>query len=298
MLNALEAQTLPRERWEVVVCYDDAGTDLTELVATHPLAQAGVLRAVHDPRRSVGAKRNVAVKLAHGPVLVFTDDDCRPPPDWLARVADAVGHHPGAVIQGPIAGDPDEWAMRRGPYPMTQAFSEVPRAWAECCNIVYPREAVLAVGGFAEHMDGGEDTDLNLRVQAAGFPYVGDESMLTYHAIIDASVAQWIQASRRWANLPELLRRHPQLRRELLLGVFWKREHLWLLLGLVGLRGASRHPWRALAVLPWAVGRGAHGENLRGHVRDLTELPGWALVDLAELLALARGSLRHRTIVL
>jgi Glycosyl transferase family 2 len=295
LLNALNEQTLDRSLWEVVVCHFECA-ETAELLAGHPLARAGVLHASSTRQASVGAKRNEGVRLARGRTIVFTDDDCRPPRDWLAHVWDAVQRNPDAIIQGPVEGDPDEWAMRRSPYPRTQSFSRVPTVWAECCNIVYPRELVLRAGGFSDRW--GEDTDLNLRAKAAGGRYVGDEAMLTYHAIVDDSVPGWIRSSLRWADVPGLFKLHPQLRRELLLGVFWKREHLWLLLGLLGLRGVSRHPWRALALAPWAVGRGAHGENLRGHVRDAFELPGWAIIDLAEVLVLARGSIRHRILVL
>src|SRR6478672_2900983 len=46
LLNALEAQTLDRALWEVVVGHDSAGPETEELLTTHPLAQAGVLRHV------------------------------------------------------------------------------------------------------------------------------------------------------------------------------------------------------------------------------------------------------------
>jgi glycosyltransferase involved in cell wall biosynthesis len=296
LLNALELQTLDRSRWEIVVCHDDTSSATRKLLGEHPLARAGVLRSSYDPRRSVGAKRNMAVELARGSTIVFTDDDCRPPPEWLARVWGAVQRDPDAIIQGPIEGDPDEWAMRRSPYPLTQSISYVPTPWAECCNIVYPRALVRRVGGFWERW--GEDTDLNLRARATGAPYIGDDAMLTYHAIADASVLGWIRSSRRWGDLPGLFKRHPQLRSELFLGMFWKREHLLVLLALWGLLGARGNQLRPLAALPWAAGRGAHGENLRGRLRDVFELPGWAIIDLAELLILTRGSARHRTIVL
>lgn len=295
LLNALEEQKLDRSLWEVVVCYFDSA-ESAAVVANHPLAREGILRSVPTRQTSVGAKRNEGVRLARGETIVFTDDDCRPPRDWLEHVWSAVRRNPGAVIQGPIQGDPDEWAMRRSPYPRTQSFSCVPTPWAECCNIVYPRELVLRVGGFSDHW--GEDTDLNLRARVAGGRYVGDDAMLTYHAIIDDSVRGWVRSVRRWRDIPGLFKLHPKLRSELRFGVFWKDEHLWLLVALLGLSQVNRHPLTALTVLPWAAGRGAHGEDLRGRIRDILELPGWAIIDLAELIELIRGSIEHRTIVL
>ena len=39
--------------------------------------------------------------LARGALVAFTDDDCRPTPDWLEAMARGVAEHPGAVLQGP-----------------------------------------------------------------------------------------------------------------------------------------------------------------------------------------------------
>src|SRR2546426_5419523 len=78
-LNALEEQTLPRDRWEIVVAHDSVGPETDELLSTHPLAQDGTLRFVKLPASSAppGANRNAALKLARAPLIAFTDDDCR-----------------------------------------------------------------------------------------------------------------------------------------------------------------------------------------------------------------------------
>jgi glycosyltransferase involved in cell wall biosynthesis len=298
LLNALAEQTLDRALWEVVVCHDSRGPETAELLAAHPLARSGTLRAHARPRSTAGAKRNAGVQLARAPVVVFTDDDCRPPPEWLENVLAAVRRNPGAIIQGVVEGDPQESAIRRSPYPRTQWIPAVPTPWAESCNIVYPRQVVRRIGGFAEDLESGEDTDLNLRARAAGHGYVGEPRMVTYHAIEEGGIRDWVRTSRRWQDIPLLVKRQPRLRDELYLRVFWKREHLWLLLALWAMTGVATRSPRTMLVAPWALRRGAHRGDLRGRVRDLAELPGWALIDLAELLVLVGGSIRHRTLVL
>jgi hypothetical protein len=111
-------------------------------------------------------------------------------------------------------------------------------------------------------------------------------------------VLDWIRATRRWRDVPLLIRRHPQLRRELALGVFWQRTHALLPLAVYGLRRTARHPlWAALAI-PWALQHHNHPGGVRGRIRQLAELPGWAIVDLAELSTVARGAIQHRSPVL
>jgi GT2 family glycosyltransferase len=306
LLNALHAQTLDAARWEVVVCHDSRGPETERVLATHPLAAAGNLRSVRLPSGSgtPGANRNAALRLARAPVLVFTDDDCRPPEGWLAGVLEATRRHPGAIVQGPVQGDPDEEVIRRAPYPRTQAIMDVPTPWAECCNIAYPREVVTAVGGFAEDVRVGEDTDLNLRARQAGTPYVGAAEMATYHAIEEASLLDWVIRAWRWGDLAALVRRHPRLRRHLPLGLFWKREHAMLVICLAGLAASRSRGSRLGRLLGWGVGlrwacaHPTHGSGVRARLRQLAGLPGWAVIEGAEVVGLAAASLRHRTILL
>ena len=58
--------------------------------------------------------------------------------------------------------------------------------------------------------------------------------------------------------------------------------------------GAAR---LALAI-PWMASHRSGRDDVRGAIRDVIELPGWAVIDLAELVALARGSIRNRTLLL
>lgn len=300
LLNALERQSLDRSLWEVVVCHDSTGQETDRLLASHPLTVDGTLHHTRLPPGSAppGANRNAALALARADTIVFTDDDCRPPEDWLANVRKAVGAHPGTIIQGPTWGDPEESAMRESIYFRTQDMLQIPRPWAECCNIVYPRAVIERAGGFPEDMYTGEDTTLHVRALAGGASYVGDAGMLTYHAIEDTGLLDRIRDARRWHDLPQLYQRNPELRRHLPLSIFWMRTHALLPPALLGVCLAPRSSLAWLLVLPWAIQRQARLPGVRGRVRHLLELPGWAAVDLAEMAVLVRGSIRHRSVLL
>lgn len=300
LLNALDAQTLDRSCWEVVVGHDSAGPETEQLLASHPLAFGGVLRSTRlaPGTGPPGANRNAALALARAPTIVFTDDDCRPPEDWLENVAHAVRRHPGAIVQGPVEADPDEWPMLRSPYPRTQAFSDVPRLWAECCNIVYPKELLDRIGGFVEDVYTGEDADLNARARAAGARYVGEPRMLTYHAVEEGLLFDWVRGVWRWRDLPLLFKRQPQLRSAITARVFWKSAHMWLPVAGIGLGMAKRNAVYGVLALPWTTRRPKRGRDVRSRLRDLMELPGWAVIDAVETGVLALGSIRNRTVLL
>src|SRR4051794_41637152 len=82
LLNALEEQTLPRDRFEIVVCHDSAGEETERLLRDHPLAAAGALRHVRlaPGSGSAARPRHVAWRGGRPPGGVVTDHDCPPPP--------------------------------------------------------------------------------------------------------------------------------------------------------------------------------------------------------------------------
>jgi hypothetical protein len=122
--------------------------------------------------------------------------------------------------------------------------------------------------------------------------------MLTYHRIGDGSVWQWVRAARRLRDLPLLVERGPQLRKRLFLGVFWKPSHAFVPAALMGVALQRRFPLAVMLIAPWAVLWEPRHDGIRGRLRHLTELPGWALVDVAEVITLVDASVRHRSIVL
>lgn len=301
LLNALDEQTLDRARFEVIVAHDSSGPETDELLRSHPLATAGLLRSVTRPPGSSppGANRNAAWRVARAPIIAFTDDDCRPPRDWLERALEAAGRHPEAIVQGATMPEPDEEQfVKAAPWSRTQRISP-PVPWAQCCNIVYPRGVLERLGGFDEAMMTGEDTDLALRARSVGVEYVGAPEVLTYHAVDAVSLPARLRGLWRWHHLPDLVRRHPELRRDYPLWFFWKRRHVWLALALATAPLARRNALFTVLALPWLLhALPDHGSDPRGRIRSLLELPGNAAIDLTEMAALARGSVEHRTIFL
>lgn len=299
LLNALEEQTLPRDSWEVVVGHDSSGPETSELLRNHPLAAAGILfEAIRPPGSAPpGANRNAALEVARGRLIVFTDDDCRPPPEWLEDVVAAAERHPGRIVQGITVWDPDEEAITHATYRHTVTVRHPPTPWAECTNMIYPRHWIDAVGGFDEHQMTGEDTDLNQRCQQAGAEYVGDRGFTTYHCVVETSLLKLLLGRWRWKDLPYLIKKHPAMRRHFPMWIFWKRTHVWFpffLLGLWGMR--HRTLLYGLLCVPYTVhALPAHGTNPRGRYRNISELPYRVALDAVEIAALTRGSVKYRT---
>jgi GT2 family glycosyltransferase len=292
LLDALAAQTLPRERFEVIVVHD------YEHDLTHPVL-ARQLR-VAPAQRGPARQRNLGWRDARAPLVAFTDDDCRPEPGWLDALLTVARDHPGAIVQGATSPDPEERDALANPYARTITV-DPPGRFAQTCNILYPRAVLEAVDGFDERLPApaGEDTDLALRARALGTPYVGAPDARVFHAVEAYSLAGAVRLAFKWRHLAYVVRRHPEVRGWFALRVFWREAHLRLCLALAGALLARRHPLAAALCLPYLRERlGVHGRGVPARLRAARELPGRAAVDLAEIAAMVAGSARYRTFVL
>lgn len=301
LLNALDEQTFSHESFEVVVAHDSSDAETEQLLRTHRLVASGQLRQISFPALSMlaGAKRNAAWQAARAPLVLFTDDDCRPAADWVERAVAAAARHPGAVVQGKTIPDPDESATLHGAPWIHSVAIDPPSAWGETCNIAYPRQVLERVGDFDEGMESGEDTDLALRAQEAGTQLVGAPEMLVYHAVEERFLLGAMRARGRWGDMALVAKRHPQTRRHMWGMLWWRREQAAFTAAAIGLGIARRHRPAIALALPWiALSMRHRGYSPRGIVRSLTELPGRAALDAAEFAALARGSIRYRTLLL
>jgi hypothetical protein len=301
LLNSLEDQTLGRERFELIVAHDSDDEGATAaLLDEHPVGARAIRFDPPAAGLNTASKlRNAAWRAARAPLIVFTDDDCRAPGDWLEQALAAATAHPGAVVQGMTLPDPDEEPNGHGAFPRTQHIVP-PVPWAQACNIVYPRALLEQLGGFVEDppLAAGEDTELAIRARAAGAPYVGAREALTWHAVYDEGLGAHLRGLTRWGDIAWHLKRHPEARQHYPLWIFWKRTHVWLPVAAAGAVLAHRRgaAW-ALLALPWAAHSApAYGVgHPRGRLRAASELPLRALVDGAEMVACVRGAIRHRT---
>jgi GT2 family glycosyltransferase len=300
LLNALEEQTLARDEWELIVVHGYDAATTARFLDDHPLAAAGILRAIGPPAGGglQARQRNVGWRAARGPLVAFTDDDCRPEPNWLEALLAAAEPNPGAVVQGATRPDPLERDIFAAPHVHTLEV-DPPGRFAQTCNILYPRELLERVGGLDERAIVGEDIDLSLRAKEVGARLVGERDAVVNHAVEAHTLPGFVTRNLRWRHLAYVVARHPSLRRDCFMGVFWKVSHFQLLLAIAGVAGARRAPALALLALPYLV------PELRrrgGRPADVAvaaaEVPGRAVNELAEVLTMAAGSARYRTFVL
>ena len=293
LLEALGEQTLARDRFEVVVV---RGRDDGEPVGP---AEALGARVLECEPAGPAALRNRGVAESRAPLIAFTDDDCRPAPDWLERLVEAAANQREEfVLQGRTEPDPDELQRLHG-LARTQSIVG-PSPWFEACNIAYPRTLFERLGGFDERFDGGgEDADLGLRAVAAGAARTYLDDARVWHAVHSRHVWDALRDQGRWHTIPLVIATHPEQRHALELGLFWRAGHPRVLLAAAGLVAGRRRPGLgAVAAVPYLRQHlKGYDTTLPGLARAALDLPARALVDVAGALATARSAIRHRAAV-
>jgi GT2 family glycosyltransferase len=300
LLNALEEQTLERGRWEVVVVHDYDPATAERVIERHPLSEAGTLRAMAIPAGtgSPARQRNVGWRAAAGELIAFTDDDCRPEPRWLESLVAAARGAPGEGVQGTTRPDPLERGVLAAPHVRTMWIDPV-GPYAQTCNILYPRELLERLDGFDERAVTGEDVDLSLRARAAGTRISPAPEAIVNHAVESHTLPGIVRQNLKWRHLAYLAKQHPEMRRELPLGIFWDVDHLWTTAALVGVLGARRNRGLLALAAPYALRASRRrGRGARRRAIAAAEMPGQAVRQVAEVLGLVAGSLRHRTLLL
>jgi len=200
VLTALDEQTTPRSKYEVIVV-SDGSTDGTD---EHLRAkQTDHFVFVAQENAGPAAARNRGVELARGDLVLFIDDDVIASPDLVeAHLTSHAEHGPDRVVIGPMLTPPDfdmtswvRWeqamlykqydAMKRGDYQPT--FRQFYTG-----NASVPREELLQVGGFDVRFRRAEDVELSYRLRDAGLGFVFNPDAIGWH-YAERPFQSWLQ---------------------------------------------------------------------------------------------------------
>ncbi len=189
-LAALKAlQTQPVDDWEVIVV-DNNSRDHTREVVLAAQRDWPRLRYEFEAAQGLSHARNHGIAAARGEVLLFTDDDVLPEPDWLQVTLSGLARHGADACGGFIAPlwetPPPAWLTARfhgflavrtdrtDDYPI-----DSPAKAPYGANMVVKKSVFDRIGGFdtgrgrtGKSLASGEDSELFERILAAGMKAV------------------------------------------------------------------------------------------------------------------------------
>lgn len=213
----LESLTYLRDKDFEVILADGSPEDEVRPVAER-FQHCLPLTFLHEKHLAVSPARNRAAEVARGSWLVFLDSDCLVPPDYLHHVREGLKNCCGDVFGGPDAAHPSFSLLQkainhsmtsflttggiRGRRTHTAAYR--PRSF----NMGVKREAFFQAGGFSE-LQCGEDVDLSIRLEKAGYKICFIERAFVYHKRRNTWRSFFRQVYRFGAARILLARRHP-----------------------------------------------------------------------------------------
>lgn len=181
-LVALAVQTLPPQDFEVIVV-DDGSTDATaQLVASFDRA-----RCISFPRAGAAAARNRGAHAAQGPILLFTDADCAPLPDWMDKML-AVFADPQVVgAKGRYLTQQRQPIARFVQIEYEEKYARLRRAqtidFVDTYSAAYRRSVFLENHGFDESFPtaSAEDREFSFRLARQGYKMVFVSDAIVFH---------------------------------------------------------------------------------------------------------------------
>jgi glycosyltransferase involved in cell wall biosynthesis len=222
--------------WEVFIVDNTAGDARTRAVAERFAARLP-LRLVLEPVRGMNHARNRAIDHAQGSLVVFTDDDLAPRPDWLTELRRGVERWPKAQVFG----------GRVLPYWPADVREPAPHALSE--NAYAIADWNLSEGPYSAHRVFGPNMAYRASVFKVGWrfdPRFGPDGTDTY--ITGAETSLNLELERTGATPVYLPRAvvHHRIRREQLQPAWLYKRAFRLGRWEAHLAGLSRRPWRAL----------------------------------------------------
>jgi len=223
-LAAWAFNSLPAERWEVVIV-DDGSTDDTAELCRETLPFR--VTYVHQPNQGAGSARRKGVETAQGEFLLLCNDDSIASSNLLVEhlsVHRKRGREKIAVLGEFRASEAlGERALSLFvntsvfffPHGELRAGQSYDRAYFMTCNLSVRRDIVLGAGNFDASFRVSEDSELGTRLMQRGLRVVYHPAAVAWHEHVRFTSQDLVLRAQAYGSATwDLFQKHPQLLRK------------------------------------------------------------------------------------
>lgn len=174
LVQCLWAQTYPIHRVEYLLV-DNNSSDRTharlQTLAAESREKGITLKVLQENHiQSSYAARNTGIKSAQGTILVFTDADCRPCPQWLTKLIVPFAEPTVGLVAGEITGLPSQnwleiYADRQDTLSQKHTLAHSFCPYGQTANLAIRQQALETIGLFRPYLTTGGDADICWRIQ-------------------------------------------------------------------------------------------------------------------------------------
>ena len=170
LINCLLSQTYPKDRVEHLLVDNNSSDRTLSILKTsaencpitiHPLSENQI--------QSSYAARNTGIRAAVGEIIVFTDADCRPQPQWLYALIQPFVNSEVVIVPGEILALPgttllEQHADRQETLSQKHTLDHSFRPYGQTANLAIRRIALEKAGLFRPYLTTGGDADICWRI--------------------------------------------------------------------------------------------------------------------------------------
>lgn len=180
-LEALFAQDLPKDEYEVLLVDDGSDDGTADYVKGIQGSAPCTLHYLHQEHRGFGLARgrNLGIRNAQGPIVLFIDDDIVASPQLLSEHVKSHTSHPDHVVRGWVNHVADLNNIHAPRFTM----DDVSTAFFWTSNVSATRKHLIQAGMFDEDFNeyGWEDLELGMRLRALGLSMTFNKKATVYH---------------------------------------------------------------------------------------------------------------------
>lgn len=180
-LESLEDQSLSKEDYEVIVV-DDGSTD-----STATIAKKFNNKYIYQTNQGPASARNKGVKSAVGDIVLFTDSDCVPEPNWIEEMAKPFDN-PGVVaVKGAYITAQKSLTARFAQIEFEERYRLLLGSkyidMIDTYSAAYRKLIFLSLGGFDPSFPvaNNEDTELSYKMSGAGYKMLFNPKAVVCH---------------------------------------------------------------------------------------------------------------------
>ncbi len=171
LLDALNAQTIDPSRVEYIIVNNNSKDKTREVIADYAkTAKINIVSIDENEIQGSYAARNKGIRASKGEILIFTDADCVPAPDWIEKMLPGFDNPQVGAVGGAINGFPgdtliEQFSLRRRILAQDYMMNHPYMPFCQTANLGFRKDVFRKAGLFRSGLKTAGDADMNWRMQ-------------------------------------------------------------------------------------------------------------------------------------